>query len=202
MYRLLAILLLALLYVPARAQKVFDFNDRCRQAYHDIVQLKLASGQQLLNAEKAQHPDNLIPYYLENYIDFFTLFFNEDPAEYKKRLPNRETRLDLLSQGPENSPFLLFTRSVIHFQWAAIRVKFGNNWDAGWEFRRSFLQIKNNQQTFPRFTPNALYAGAMQVAAGTIPDGYKWLSSLLGINGSITKGMARVNTFLQGTDEW
>jgi tetratricopeptide (TPR) repeat protein len=198
----LAIFLLALLYVPARAQKVFDFNDRCRQAYHDIVQLKLASGQQLLNAEKAQHPNNLIPYFLENYIDFFTLFFNEDPAEYKKRLPNRDTRLELLSKGPENSPFLLFTRSVIHFQWAAIRVKFGNNWDAGWEFRRSFLQIKNNQQTFPQFTPNALYAGAMQVAAGTIPDGYKWLSNLLGINGSITKGMARVNTFLQGTDEW
>jgi hypothetical protein len=194
--------LLMLFYVPVQAQKVFDFNDRCREAYHEIVQLKLNDGQQLLNTEKAQHPNNLIPYFLENYIDFFTLFFNEDPAEYKKRLPNRDTRLDLLDEGPENSPFLLFARSVIHFQWAAVRVKFGNNWDAGWEFRRSFLQIKNNLQLFPHFTPNALYAGAMQVAAGSIPDGYKWLSNLLGINGSIKKGMGRLNAFLQGTDEW
>ena len=199
--------LLVLLYLPVRAvptreQKVFDFNDRCKQAYHEIVQLKLNNGQQLLNVEKAQHPNNLIPYFLENYIDFFTLFFNEDPAEYKKRLPNRDTRLDLLAEGPENSPFLLFARSVIHFQWAAVRVKFGNNWDAGWEFRRSFLQVKDNQQQFPNFTPNVLYAGAMQVAAGSIPDGYKWLSSLLGINGSLKKGMTRINTFLQGTDEW
>lgn len=198
----LAVLLLVLLHAPARAQKVFDFNGRCRQAYHEIVQLKLNSGQQLLDTEKAQHPNNLIPYFLENYIDFFTLFFNEDPAEYKKRLPNRQTRLALLNQGPKKSPFFLFTRSVIHFQWAAIRVKFGNNWDAGWEFRRSYLQIKNNQQAFPHFMPNGLYAGAMQVAAGTIPDGYKWLSNLLGINGNITKGMARVGSFLQGTDEW
>ncbi|WP_205509252.1 tetratricopeptide repeat protein [Longitalea arenae] len=198
----LAVLLLVLSYVPARAQKVFDFNERCRQAYHEIIQLKLGSGQQLLNAEKAQHPNNLIPYFLENYIDFFTLFFNEDPEEYKKRLPNREARLKLLNEGPESSPFLLFTRSVIHFQWAAVRIKFGNNWDAGWEFRRSFLQVKTNMRSFPHFTPNALYAGAMQVAAGTIPEGYKWLSSLMGINGSIKKGMARINNFLQAKDEW
>jgi hypothetical protein len=198
----LAVLLLGLMYVPARAQKVFDFNDRCRQAYHEIIQLKLGSGQQLLNVEKAQHPDNLIPYFLENYIDFFTLFFNEDPEEYKKRLPNREARLEKMDEGPENSPFLLFTRSVIHFQWAAVRVKFGNNWDAGWEFRRSFLQVKSNSKSFPDFTPNTLYAGAMQVAAGTIPDGYKWLSNLLGIGGSIKKGMSRIGTFLQGKDEW
>ena len=123
--------LLVLLYVPLRAQKVFDFNDRCKQAYHEIIQLKLNNGQQLLNAEKTQHPNNLIPYFLENYIDFFTLFFNEDPAEFKKRLPHRETRLNLMDEGPANSPFQLFTRSVIHFQWAAVRIKFGNNWDAG-----------------------------------------------------------------------
>lgn len=195
-------LLLVLIYLPSRAEKVFDFNDRCKQAYHEIIKLKLNNGQQLLNAEKAEHPDNLIPYFLENYIDFFVLFFNEDPAEYKKRLPNRDTRLDKMGEGPEKSPFLLFTRSVIHFQWAAVRVKFGNNWDAGWEFRRSYLQIKKNLEAFPDFTPNLLYAGAMQVAAGTIPDGYKWLSNLLGINGSIKKGMARMINFINSDSEW
>jgi len=203
LYRFGVTLLLVVLWsASADAQKVFDFNDRCRQAYHAILQLKLNDGQQLLNAEKAQNPNNLIPCFLENYIDFFTLFFNEDPAEYKKRLPNREKRLDLLADGPSNSPFQLLTRSVIHFQWAAVRVKFGNNWDAGWEFRRSFLQAKENMQSFPGFSPNTLYLGALQVAAGTIPDGYKWLSNLLGINGSIKKGMARMDNFLQANDEW
>jgi tetratricopeptide (TPR) repeat protein len=187
---------------PLPAQKVFDFNTRCRQAYHEIVQLKLSNGQQLLNAEKTQHPNNLVPFFLENYIDFFTLFFNEDPAEYKKRLPNLDKRLALMNQGPKQSPFHLFTRAVIHFQWAAIRVKFGHNWDAGWEFRRSFLQVKENAQSFPDFSPNHLYRGAMQVAAGSIPDGYKWLSNLLGISGSIKNGMATLNNFLQRTDDW
>lgn len=185
-----------------RAQKVFDFNDACRHAYKSIIQLRLDDGQRLLDLEKSKHPDNLVPYFLENYIDFFTLFFNEDPAEYKKRIGNREKRLELMEDGPESSPFYLYTRAVIHFQWAAVRIKFGHNWDAGWEFRRSFLQVKENLGLFPDFSPNLLYNGAMQVAAGTIPDGYKWLSNLLGIRGSIKNGMARLENFLHTGDEW
>lgn len=201
-FTILCLLLLLIRPATAEAQKVFDFNPACRQAYKEIMQLKLESGQRLLDAEKARQPDNLIPYFLENYIDFFTLFFNEDPTEYSLRFPNRGKRLELLSDGPEASPFYLYTKSVIHFQWAAIRIKFGYRWDAGWEFRRSFLQVKENMASFPAFTPNLLYNGAMQVAAGTIPDGYKWLSSLLGIKGNIKTGMQRVEQFLQGTDEW
>ena len=186
----------------AFSQKRFDFNANCRIAYKEIIQLKLSSGQRLLNAEKIQDPDNLIPYFLENYIDFFTLFFNEDPTDYAKRSKLLANRLDKMSEGPETSPFYLFTRSIIHFQWASVKVKFGYTWDAGWEFRRSFLQVKENQESFPDFYPNQLYRGTMQVAAGTIPDGYKWLSSLLGIKGTISHGMKSLETFIKRTDEW
>ncbi len=203
-YRLCCHILLFLL-VPvctAMAQKTFDFNTACRQAYKEIVQLKLENGQRLLNAEKAAHPNNLIPYFLENYIDFFTLFFNEDPAEYKSRIDHLDERLDLMNEGPEESPFYLYTKSVLHFQWAAIRIKFGERWDAGWEFRRSFLQAKDNRKAWPSFTPNQLYYGAMQMVTATIPDGYKWLSNLLGMKGNMKEGMEQVNQFLNGKDEW
>ena len=195
-------LLTCLLSFSASAQKVFDFNGECREAYKAIMQLKLDAGQQLINAEKQRHPDNLIPYLLENYIDFFILFFNEDPAEYTKRYPNKDARLALFDEGPETSPFYLYSKSVLHFQWAAIRVKFGSRWDAGWEFRRSFLQTKDNISSFPSFSPNLLYNGAMQMAISTIPDGYKWLSNLLGVKGSLKAGLQRVDQFLKGNDEW
>lgn len=197
-----AILLLLLLHQENRAGAVYDFNLYCQQAYREIIRLKLSTGQQLLEKEKKRHPDNLIPYFLENYIDFFELFFNEDPAEFRKRIRNRAKRLDKLNTGPESSPFYLFTKSIVHFQWAAVQIKFGHNWDAGWEFRRSFLQAKACEKAFPDFYPNQLYASAMQVAAGTIPDGYQWLSNLLSIKGSISKGMAGIRTFMKRTDEW
>src|SRR5215467_46935 len=194
----------SILIFPVRAssQKVFDFNTTCQQAYKEIIQLKLQEGQRLINTAKAENANNLIPYFLENYIDFFELFFNEDPAEYKKRIGNRDLRLDLLDEGPGDSPFYLYAKAVLHFQWAAVRIKFGHNWDAGWEFRRSFLEIKDNLSSFPSFSPNLLYSGIMQVAAGTVPDGYKWLSNLLGIKGSIKTGMEHTEDFLQRTDQW
>ncbi|HMH22916.1 MAG TPA: hypothetical protein VK563_14115 [Puia sp.] len=183
-------------------QKRFDFNSNCQEAYRQIVQLKLEAGARLLDAEKKRDPDNLIPVLLENYIDFFILFFNEDPAEYKARKDNLDKRIQLMNEGPESSPFYLFSKSVIHFQWAAVKVKFGSNWDAGWEFRRSFLQSKDNEKKFPEFKPASMLSGAMQVVAGTIPDGYKWLSGLLGIKGNIGTGMRQLQQFLSQTDGW
>jgi hypothetical protein len=183
-------------------QKYYDFNATCRQAYQSIITLRLAEGSRLLEAEKKRDPNNLIPFFLDNYIDFFQLFFNEDPAQYAAWKGRLDERLELMSQGPESSPFHLFTRSVIHFQWAAVQIKFGHNWDAGWDFRRSFLQSRDCAKRFPDFTAATMLSGAMQVVAGTIPDSYKWLSSLLGIKGSITTGMQQLERFLTMGDEW
>src|SRR5216683_6613896 len=95
------------------SQKVFDFNSTCQQAYKEIIQLRLQEGQRLINTAKAENANNLIPYFLENYIDFFELFFNEDPSEYRKRIGNRDLRLDLLDEGPEDSPLYLYTKAVL-----------------------------------------------------------------------------------------
>lgn len=200
-FRLFIILASCLLVNSSTFCQVFDFNSRCQQAYREIIQLKLKKGQSLIDEEKRLHPENLIPHFLENYIDFFVLFFNEDPVEYKTLIRNLEKRIDLMNTGPENSPYFLFTKSVIHFQWAAVRIKFGYRWEAGWQLRRAYLQIKDNMRAFPSFLPNLVFNGAMQVAVGTIPEGYKWLGNLFGLKGSIKGGMEQLRAFLESRNE-
>lgn len=185
---------------PAQGQ-VFDFNLQCQQAYKEIIHLKLKNGQHLIDQEKRNNPNNLIPYFLENYIDFFVLFFNEDPTEYKVRIKNLDKRLEMINKGSEKSPYFLFVKSVIHIQWAAVKIKFGYNWDAGWEIRRAYLQIKENVESFPSFTPNRIFYGALQVAVGNIPEGYKWLGNLFGMKGSIKSGMESLRFFLETNSE-
>jgi hypothetical protein len=69
------VLLIGLLFaVPGYGQKHFDFSIGCRQAYQEIIQLRLDEGSKLLAVEKKRDPDNLIPVFLDNYIDFFQLF--------------------------------------------------------------------------------------------------------------------------------
>lgn len=198
----IAIVVVLSLPVAGYGQKHFDFNPGCRRAYRAIVQLRLDEGGQLLAAEKKRDPDNLIPFFLDNYIDFFRLFFNEDAAEYSAAKARLDQRLESMNEGPENSPFSLFTRSVIHFQWAAIKIKMGSSLDAGLEFRRSFLESQDCRQKFPDFGPALMVSGAMHVVAGTIPDGYRWLSNLLGIRGSVKEGMGELDQFLGMNDEW
>jgi hypothetical protein len=181
-------------------EKFFDFNSACQKAYHEIISLRLENGSSIIDAEKKNNPDNLIPYLLDNYLDFFVLYFTEDPAEFRRRRPNEDLRIRKINEAADNTPYYLFSKAIIHFQWAAVNVKFGHNWDAGWEFRRSFLQIKENHNRFPSFFPNALLGGTMQVAAGTIPEGYRWLSNLLGISGTINGGMRELKTFVDRKD--
>jgi tetratricopeptide (TPR) repeat protein len=180
----------------------FDFNTDCRKAYSEIIKLKLNTGRLILDEEKKSHPKNLIPYFLENYIDFFTLYFNEDPEEYKRRKPFLEQRLELMKKGDPSSPFYLFTRSVIYFQWAAVEIKFGERWDAAWSFRKSFLTGNENLLKYPDFQPSRMLQGAMQVAASTIPPGYQLVSSLLGIKGTLGSGMNNLESMLGSNDPY
>jgi hypothetical protein len=164
----------------------FDFNADCRKAYEEIISLRLVSGKQILDSEKIADPGNLITYFLENYIDFFTLYFNEDPAQYQQRKPQVDQRLAMMKKGDPSSPFYLFTRSVIYFQWAAVDIKFGDHWDAAWYFRRSFLAGKENLEKFPDFQPGLMlqdHAGSCYNPPDT--NGNK----LLGIQGTIDAGM-------------
>ncbi len=177
----------------------YHFNERCQSAYKLIMSLQMKEAIQLLEAEKKAAPQNLIPWFLDNYIDFFELFFNEDPAQYQLRLKHRTTRLQKMDMGSAANPYHAFTKAVINFQWAAIRIKFGDRWDAGWEMRRSYLLIKENLQKYPHFAPNQLYYGAMQVGVSTIPDGYKWLTSLLGMRGDMQNGIRSIESFLRSS---
>src|SRR6266581_3338731 len=101
------------------AEKTYDFNVTCQLAYQEITCLKLNAGAQLVKEARKQNPDNLIPEILESYIDFYILFFNEDPADYKMLISHFDDRLDKLEDGPENSPFYNFCRTIVYMQKAS-----------------------------------------------------------------------------------
>ena len=64
---------------PGQAQVPyrFRFQFRLPKAYDEIIKLKLSTGQRILEIETKKNirSGNLIPYFLDNYIDFFTLYF-------------------------------------------------------------------------------------------------------------------------------
>ncbi len=202
MSRLFALAIICLFSISSGAQKVFDFNSTCQQAYLEITKLKLGVGQQLINEARSQNANNLIPYLLEGYIDFFVLFFNEDPNEYKRRKNNFNVRLDAFDEGSQSSPFYNYCRAITFIQRAAVEIKFGERLGAGLDFKKAFSLIKQNRRDFPRFMPNNMIYGPLQVVIGTVPKNYRWAANLFGLRGSISEGMNTMRSFLNSNDQY
>ena len=184
------------------AQKVYEFNSTCQQAYKEIGQLKIASGKALIDKAKQQNSNNLIPIFLESYIDVLELFFNENTAEYKLRKAAFNDRINLLKKGSETSPFHKFCLSNAYLHKAIISIRYGENFGAALDSKKAYSLIKDNRKLFSTFAPNDMLYGSLQAVTGTIPKGYKWLASILGMKGSVTEGMKILNNFINSNDPW
>lgn len=184
------------------AQKVYDFNATCIQAYNEVNKLKIAPATALIGKAKQQNSQNLVPVLLDAYTDFYVLFLLENPADYAQRFKRFEQTIDALKDGPKNNPLYNYCLSNVYIHRAMVSLKFGHFWDAGWDIRRSFMLADENHKKFPAFTGDDLLYGALQGIVGTVPKGYQWLTNLLGMRGSQKQGMALVANFANGTDVW
>lgn len=186
----------------AFSQKIYDFNSNCRAAYNEILKLKLSTGKELIIKERQQNPNNLIPDLLDGYIDFFELFFNEDPKQFASHKDNFDKRIYLYEQGPVNSPFYRYCKALTYLQRAAVKIKFGERFGAGWDFKKANSLINDNAAKYPSFQPNNMLLGPIKVVIGTVPPGYKWITSLFGFKGSISEGMRVMNNFINSNDNY
>jgi hypothetical protein len=184
------------------AQKVYDFNATCIQAYQEVNKLKIAPATALIAKAKEQNPQNLVPVLLDAYTDFYVLFLLENPTDYKARFKNFEQNINALEKGPKNTALYNYCLSNVYIHRAMVSLKFGHFWDAGWDIRRSYLLAEENNKKFPTFTGDDLLYGALQGIVGTVPKGYQWLTNLLGMRGSQKEGMKMVANFANGTDVW
>ena len=175
----------------------FDFNTKCKTAYTEIISLKTKNAQILIDAEQREHTQNLIPIYLENYIDFIELFCSENKSRYSLLQQNESTRISQLQKGDKNSPYYLFTQAEIYIQWAVIKLKFGDYVSAVWDIRKANNLLQENDSKFKDFKPNKKSLAMLQCLFGSIPDSYKWGGSLLGLSGNIESGIHTLSALLE-----
>jgi hypothetical protein len=173
--------------------QTYHFNANCQQAYRAFLAGKLDEGNRLTQLEKKQHPDNLIVVLLENYADYIRLTFNENESIYNEQKETVPVRLNALAKGNKQSPFHLLSTALIHLQWSMIRAKHGDNWNAVWDFRRSYLLLVQNKKQFPTFHETDIFLGASEALISTIPAGYRWISDLLGLRGNMPSGLQQLS---------
>jgi len=183
---LLVLWLSASLFTKAQ---VFDFDANSRTAYNAAIALKLDESSALLTAAEKKNPDNLITVYLQNYIDFLRIYTTDTRVQYDKLKTNKDIRLSQLMAGDPGSPYYLFTQAEVNLQWAALSIKFGEYVNAIFEIRKAYKALEQNQNRFPEFKANKKSLGVLYALLGSVPDKYKWGLNLLGMEGSVQKGI-------------
>lgn len=174
----------------------FEVNENCIAAYNKIIALRIEEGKTLLNNEKVINPKNDIPYFLENYIDFLTLFISEDKKNFDKLKDNMDKRLERMERGENNSPFYLYTQAEIYLQWAIVKIKFKEYVSAAFDLQKALNLLTYNNERYPLFKANYLGLGFLHAIAGAVPENYKWVAKLVGVKGTISQGVGELKELL------
>ena len=130
----------------------FDMNSNIKEAYAAVMSLRLEKTKKHVALEKSQHPDNLMIEVIENYIDFFTVFINEDKGEFDRLVKRKAIRLGRIqATGNPDSPYYKYFQAEIMLQWAICRLKFEQFVAAAKEVRKAYKLLESNTKKYPEF---------------------------------------------------
>lgn len=175
----------------------FDWNANCKQAYSDIIQLKFKSGALKIELEKQTNPQNKLPFLIEDYIDYLKIQIGEEKSDFENLKDNKHTRMEMLKKGDQKSAWFLFSQAEVHLHWAANRMKFKEFLGAAYEIKKAYTLLEENNKKFPSFLPNKKSLGLLHTLIGSVPDNYKWILSIIGMDGSVELGMNELESVIE-----
>ncbi len=171
------------------ASDQYDLNSRCLKAYQEIFKLKFEKGRVLLEEERKENPKNIFPAFIENYIDFLSIYISEEQTLFEAAEVRKNNRLEIIKNGPKDSPYYLYLQAEIHLQWASARLKFEEYVPAFFGVRKAHKLLKENMERYPDFKPNKKSLGFLITLFGAIPDKYRFGAKLFGMKGDIEDGL-------------
>ncbi len=182
----------------ASAKGHFTWTPELINAYHLTTSLRFEQAEISLSKIKTGDPDNLMRLHVENYLDFFRIYINEDENEFDRLEDNKNDRLDKIEKdGDKDSPYYLYLQADIRLQWALARLKFEEYATAFFETNKAFKLLTENTEKFPGFLPNKKDLGILHAMVGTIPDNYKWaIDWFSSMEGTVEQGRGELEEVL------
>ena len=184
---------------PLADQKYhFTFDQENVEAYQSIIALRLSEGRARLREIRRKQPGNLIPVWLEDYADFFEAYIDEDEQDFERLEQRYLQRLELLEEGPAESPYYRYTRANIMLHWALARLKHGQYLTTFREARRAYKLLEENLEEHPDFVLTRKELGVLQAAVSTVPSGYQWgVEFVTGMKADLDGGRQHIERVLR-----
>lgn len=188
----------ALLYAEnTMATGVFELSTATRSAYEKIISLRFEEARTEIEALKKSEPNNLMPYFIENYLECASAVLNDSEDEYRRGVKKMDKRLDKLSSGDNTSPYYLYCQAEVRLQWAVLRGRYGDYLSCITNVKNSYSLLEENQRRFPDFVANKKSLGLLHAIVGNVPSEIKWaVTGLGGMKGTIQQGVGELEELL------
>jgi tetratricopeptide (TPR) repeat protein len=155
------------------------------KAHELTLSLQLDESRKLLTA--AATPEAI---YINSLSDAFELLISEDATRFTELEKVYETRIDALKKVSPQTEKALLVLAELRLQWAFVYLKFGHDFTAAWSVRQAHVVSQECLKKFPGFLPIKKTAGLLEIMLGSVPEKYQWVLNLLGMRGSLEKGLA------------
>jgi hypothetical protein len=175
----------------------FIWNTNLKTAYQYSFALKMAESRQILAKE---NPKNGIKIYVENLTDVLQILMTDDIALKAKLEIREDERLNAISKLDDKSPYKKLLQAEIRFQWAIVKLNYGDEVAAAWNVIKTYRLLEENQKQFPAFLPTKKLFGLLHVLIGTTPDNYKWVTKAIGIKGDVAQGLKELEEVTKNDD--
>ncbi|HLN52903.1 MAG TPA: tetratricopeptide repeat protein [Lentimicrobium sp.] len=171
------------------ACSTFTLTPLYQKAYIEILRLRFEAANNIISKEKIENPGNVAFIYLEAYQDFLKSIISEDPNEYDKIQDRKSERIKILNNVSEDSPWKIYAQAQLFLQEGIASVKSGEYVQAALDIKKAYTLFEENLRKFPQFKPNKAGIGLLYVLVGSIPDSYKWVPGIFGMQGNVKKGI-------------
>ncbi len=199
------LVILLFLLSPTLLKASFEFNKNCIEAYDLILSLRFNEAQRIILTEKRVNPENAIPTFLDNYIDFLSAFISEEEGQFDKLTSSLSDRKERIEKENANSPYYRYCLATMDMQVAFTRMKFGQYVKSATEINRAYRLLEKNKRQYPEFIPQQIELGMLHTLIGSIPDKYTWIKKTVGLRGSVSGGineMQEVLTITNNSPRW
>jgi tetratricopeptide (TPR) repeat protein len=171
--------------LPAFSQPATWLTQETYVRAHGLtLSLQLDESRKLLSSSTS--PEAI---YINSLSDVFELLISENAERFTELEKVYETRINTLKKSSPQTAKELFVLAELRLQWGFVYLKFGHDFTAAWSVRQAHVVSQECLRKFPDFMPIKKTAGLLEIMLGSVPEKYQWVLNLLGMHGSLEKGL-------------
>ncbi len=173
-------------------------------AQRNMYQLKMDAVRENIQQMREKNEENWRIAYIQNSVSFLEQFVNEDEERFDEERANFEKRIELVEEDGVVGPEYYLYLGEMNLHIAALEAKYGHFWSASGYAFSGLDKLKEGQRLYPNYEPMFAGMGMLNVAIGSVPDNYKWITSTLGFTGDIEAGFRYLTAAVEASDsrEW